>query len=181
MKTGIARQLAVLVLLPGAWSCTRRSEPERAVIGYVEHVREGRCEDAFRQLSSRYRDALEAERRAREAERAESTDPPEPIEILYCNPGPMDRVDLDRTRLAHATDSVADVRMVERVPAGHLVPGFWATRRDDVERPMRVVMEGGAWRVEDPRMLESLEQFRTGRMRNAEVRAWVRERNAGRR
>jgi hypothetical protein len=170
-----ARRFALLsALLTSTWSCTARSAPERAVIQYVELVRAGQCNEAFRQLSPRLRDALQVEVHAREEERHLLFNPPAPIETLYCSAGLFERVKLRRTRTAMVGDSVADVRLVEAQPAGHLVPGFWFTRIEYVDIPMRAVTENGEWRVESLGTLQALD--RSQRARRARANALRRSR-----
>jgi hypothetical protein len=111
---------------------------------------------------------LRVEERAREEERNLLFDPPGPIETLYCDAGPFERVKLARTRSAMVGEGAADVRLADAQPAGHLVPGFWPTRIEYVDIPLRAVTENGEWRVENVSTLQALERFQQARRARAD-------------
>ena len=172
----VGRGALLSALLAAAWGCTPRPAPERAVIRYVELVRAGDCAEAFRHLSPRLQDALQAESRSRAEERHLLADPPAPIETLYCDAGHFERVELRRTHSAMVDGDLADVRLVEAQPAGHLVPGFWPTRTAYVDLPMRAVVSAGRWRVENPGTLQALERSQRRRSERADARQRMRRR-----
>lgn len=160
----------MLCLALGA--CARRPAHEQAVIDYVEAVRAGNCESAFSLLSARTRDALEAERSAHRGRTSDST-----VDALYCSPGPLERVKLEKTRTKSVEQSAATVELIERVPSGYLIPGFWPTGHEDRTIEVRVLREEEMWRVERDSLLEELE--RRARVREVEsaIERRVREEN----
>lgn len=146
------------LLLTAATACRVPPAHEQVVIEYVNAIRANDCEKAFALLSATVQTALRAEDQAGSDEMHSRISSRLPSRELYCSAGPYERVKLHRTRTAWRNASEAEVHLMEAVPAGHLVPGFWPTRTELRPMAVRVVLESTTWKVQDARLLEELHQ-----------------------
>jgi hypothetical protein len=162
---------ALLVAQLGCGDPPHRPE-ERAVMEFVTAVRSGQCPAAYEMLSSEMKRALREEAKARGSSRSRAE-----LAAMYCTGGVYDRVDLEKTHTESSDGRIALVNLVERVPAGHLIPGFWPTRVDERPMPMRAILEGSVWRVEHPIVLESLHQLARRRQEEERIRRETTEYN----
>ena len=151
------RLIAVPALLLICAACGAPPAHEQVVIDYVEATRKGECERAFALLSAKTQSALRAEELAQREESRFRVESRGPLLALYCAAGRFDRVKLRKTRTAWRRGARAEVHLIEAVPAGHLVPGFWPTRTELEAIPQLVVLEGGEWRIEERSVLRELE------------------------
>lgn len=165
------------LLLTSAAACSAPPAHERAVIEYVEAIRANDCEKAFALLSTTVQAAIRAEDEAQSEEKRGGIISRVPPRELYCSAGPYDRVKLHRTRTAWRNTSEAEVHLIEAVPAGHLVPGFWPTRTEYQPMALRVVLESTAWKVQDARLLEELNRRSRARQEALESRRKAQEWN----
>lgn len=171
-------RMPVVLLLLGD-SCHPRPAHEQVLVRHVQAVRDGDCDLAFSLLASRVQAALRAEAEVQSDDERRRIAPRLPVQELYCSRGPYDRVELRRTRTAWLTDAAAEVHLMEEVPAGHLVPGFWPTRTDLQPMPKKVVREGSAWRIEDEVLLRHLQQQARARAEMASITEKVRRSRPG--
>lgn len=180
MKAKHAARTRTAFLLVTLVGCGPRPEHERVVIEYVTAIRTGDCEQALALLSGDLRASVLAEENAQERERQRGMIAGNTVRDLYCSPGPYERVQLRKTRTARLSGHSADVHLIEAIPAGHVIPGFWPTRTDLESRPIRVVLETGQWKIDDAHVSADLQRRARARQERDEAERRARERNARR-
>lgn len=177
MLRGWIRPILVLALVGcSPEAAHKHAMHERAVIEYVEAVREADCGRAFSLLSSPLQQAVLAEEKA-ETTKAGWYRPSAPIARVYCNAGLYDRVQLGKANTAWRKGPIAEIALIEAVPAGHLVPGFWPTRTDYQPMLKSALLEGSEWKVHDPYLDDELQRRKRYRDDALEIERKTREYN----
>jgi hypothetical protein len=130
----------------------RNHDPVAVVQAFLQAVQRGDCDRAwsyFSSASQAYIQGRSGEMVRREPYYADVFAP----RRLYCRPTAVHRFHQYRprtARLVSRTAGAATVGLERHDPAGFRLPGFFPTRRDVVMVEMRLVEEGGRWRVVIP-------------------------------
>lgn len=131
--------IAVAMACLAMTACRPETAPVRAARTYAAAVRKNDCALMWSLLAAGARANIESRHTwhpAFESERA-----------AYCG---QFRVPFDpgSVKLRWIQDDHALVSVMERVPAGFLVPGFWPTRFEARPWDFPLVREQGAWKID---------------------------------
>jgi len=142
------RCLALVVPLAVAACGRSHTEPERAVMRYAQAIVERDCWMAWSLLSTRTREAYEAQENFPEGLH------PVPALDFACEPARMEDVDFSAPRTVESTPDRIQVMLERSKPTGPALPGFNGMLRKWVDEPILLVREGPRWLIEDVPGLE---------------------------
>lgn len=152
--------IAALALATCSASCGGKAGPEQAAQSFLKAVHEQDCEKAWRFFSSDTQKMIEEEATrlnnegyGRGANGAPYTDAFE-YKNLYCKPtlvNPYLAYAPGSVKLLKVEGELAVVGVDEAEAGGFLIPGFFPTKTTNRRREMKLVKEGGSWKVDRTR------------------------------
>ena len=142
---------------------------------YVRAVRESRCDDALKVLSTRTRHAIDVLRVKPQHQWG-----PVPIEQYYCNKLAFENCKWEKMTLGDQRADTATVSMPCGRTQDSFLPGFSSPFLKYEPRITTLVREQGEWHVVDPFVIRFVEARETeDRMRDAALREHERVKREG--